>query len=200
MEIEEKIRKEKLNKINEIKDRDRSFDKKNKILNFHKKRFSKFSQSSDSFSRYNEQEEEEDSFYKKNRTYKSKKVISNLNDIIKKEEPIRRIYIKKKKEFGDFEDVNTNKNVYEKKILSKKSISHQSSIASDRPLYTSKRLLPTKVKVYKCVIYKNFDPNFNEEMIKTMLHRNGSQILENGGFVVKLPKGSNNYNSQKNLI
>ena len=33
---------------------DKSFTKKSKLLNFHKKRFSKFSQSSDSFSKFNE--------------------------------------------------------------------------------------------------------------------------------------------------
>jgi hypothetical protein len=40
-----------------------------------------------------------------------------MNEIISNEEPIRRIYIKKKKEVNEIEEVNTNiiTNVYEKK-------------------------------------------------------------------------------------
>ena len=43
------------------------------------------------------------------------------------------------------------------------------------------------------------DPNVDENTIKTMLQRNGSQIFDNGGFIIKLPK-NNNYYSQKKLI
>ena len=81
------------------------------------------------------------------------------------------------------------------------SVRHQTSITSDKPLYTSKRYLATKMKIFKCVIYKNLDPNADENTIKNMLHRNGSQIMENGGFIIKLPNtpgfNYNNYNTQK---
>ena len=213
------------------------------MLNFHKKKFSKFSvHSSDSMSNYNieqeseKPEEEEVSYAKKNKTYKSKKIVTNLSNINsnneikesknKKEQPIRRIYIKKKRdsyegeEFNqinkkikiekneDEEDLNSNysNNIYEKKIIKKgidnnsfdqnyidtdyivkkknKTVRNQNALITEKPLYTSKRYLPMKLKIFKCVIYKNFDPNVNENSIKTMLHRNGSQIMENGGFVI----------------
>ena len=232
------------------------------MLNFNKKKFSKFSMhSSDSMSNYNvEQESEkpeevEESYSKKNRTYKSKKIINNISNLTNNneitesnnnnEQPIRRIYIKKKRdinESGEFNQINHNKklkieknedeedltdnystNIYEKKIVQKeidnnsfdekyidtdyvvkkknKTVRHQTAINAEKPLYTSKRYLPTKLKIFKCVIYKNLDPNVDETTIKTMLHRNGSQIMENGGFVIKLknPEGKM-YKSHKNII
>ena len=217
--------------------------------------------SSDSMSNYNvEQESEkpeevEESYSKKNRTYKSKKIINNISNLTNNneitesnnnnEQPIRRIYIKKKRdinESGEFNQINHNKklrieknedeedltdnystNIYEKKIVKKeidnnsfdekyidtdyvvkkknKTVRHQTAINAEKPLYTSKRYLPTKLKIFKCVIYKNLDPNVDETTIKTMLHRNGSQIMENGGFVIKLknPEGKM-YKSHKNII
>ena len=59
----------------------------------------------------------------------------------------------------------------------------ENEISSEKQIYTSKRYLATKLKIFKCVIYKNLDPNVNEESIKNMLKRNGSQ-----GFVIKLPQ------------
>ena len=50
------------------------------------------------------------------------------------------------------------------------------------------RGMPTKIKIFKCVVWKSSDPTVNEDTIKHILHRSGSQILERGGFVVKLPK------------
>ena len=137
-------------------------------------------------------------------------MVTNINEINTSEiseQPIRRIYIKKKgetKENEDFSKSNTNINIYEKKIIKKKlednhddfdketdfyikkknkTVKHQNSISSEKQIYTSKRYLPTKLKIFKCVIYKNLDPNVNEESIKNMLKRNGSQ-----GFVIKLPQ------------
>ena len=48
--------------------------------------------------------------------------------------------------------------------------------------------IPTKIKIYKCVIWRNIAPGVNEDTIKQILHRSGSQILKKGGFVVKLKK------------
>ena len=48
--------------------------------------------------------------------------------------------------------------------------------------------MPTKIKIFKCVVWKNNDPTISEDTIKHILHRSGSQILERGGFVIKLPK------------
>ena len=44
------------------------------------------------------------------------------------------------------------------------------------------------MKIFKCVIYKNLDPNVNESTFKNMINKNG-------GFVIKLPY--DNYNTQK---
>ena len=194
------------------------------MLNFHKKKFHKFS---DSFSNNNEKQEdeqyqEEKSFKKMNKTYKSHKVIPNLEEISTEElvdGPMRRIYIKKKLDNKEEDDTYKENNIYEKKIIKKQiesyyeesdkssdyyikkknsSVKHQSSIGSDKPIYISKRYLPTKLKIYKCVIYKNMDPDVNEDTIKTMLHKKGSQIMEKGGFVMKLPNmQENNISSYK---
>ena len=211
-EKERQENEEKLNIINNITEIEKKLNKKNILLNYHKKRFSRFSQSSDSLSKNNEIEEQEELLFKhkKNKTYKSKNVVTNINEINTSEiseQPIRRIYIKKKgetKENEDFSKYNTNINIYEKKIIKKKlennyddkdketdfyikkknkTLKHQNSISSEKQIYTSKRYLATKLKIFKCVIYKNLDPNVNEESIKNMLHRNGSQ-----GFVIKLPQ------------
>ena len=55
---------------------------------------------------------------------------------------------------------------------------------------------PTKIKIYKCVIWKNLDPNDNED-IKNIMHRSSSQLYNNGGFIVKLPQ-SKTYKAKKN--
>jgi hypothetical protein len=48
--------------------------------------------------------------------------------------------------------------------------------------------LPTKIKIYKCVVWKNNDPTIDEETIKHILRRNNSLLLKHGGFIVKLPQ------------
>ena len=49
---------------------------------------------------------------------------------------------------------------------------------------TFRKEMPTKIKLYKCVIWRNIAPGVNEDTIKHILHRSGSQ----GGFVKKLAK------------
>ena len=46
----------------------------------------------------------------------------------------------------------------------------------------------TRIKIYKCVIWKNTDPNIDENTIRNMIRRSGSQILNNGGFVINLSR------------
>ena len=45
---------------------------------------------------------------------------------------------------------------------------------------------PTKVKVYRCVIWKNLDPQINEDTIRLILRRSGSHLFKHGGFIMKL--------------
>ena len=106
-----------------------------------------------------------------NKTYKSHKVIPNIDDINKDEltdAPIRRIYIKKKIENLDEDESYKENNIYEKKIIKKQvesyyddnnkssdyfikkknlTAKHQSAIGAEKPLYISKRYLPTKLKI-----------------------------------------------------
>ena len=49
----------------------------------------------------------------------------------------------------------------------------------------------TKIKIYKCVVWKNYDPNVNEKTIENFIRRSGSQIFEKGGFIMKLPSKHN---------
>ena len=226
-EEKERLEKEKIDNISE--------NSSSVVLNFHKKKFHKYS---DSFSNNYNNEEQEDSKYeeekivqKKNKTYKSHKVVPNIDQEDLSETPIRRIYIKKKIDNKDEDESYKENNIYEKKIIKKQvesyceesdkgsdyyikkkknnTVKNQSAIGSEKSIYISKRYLPTKLKIYKCVIYKNLDPDVNEDTIKSMLHRNGSQIMENGGFVVKLPNVQDNninpyklkaYKSHKNLL
>ena len=58
---------------------------------------------------------------------------------------------------------------------------------------------PTKIKIYKCVVWKNTDPSVNEDTIKSILRKSGSQIFEKGGFVVKLPQ-KNVYKKGQGMI
>ena len=50
----------------------------------------------------------------------------------------------------------------------------------------SRNGLMTNIKIYKCVIWKNSDPNINEDILRTIMHyRNRSQ--GNKSFIMKLP-------------
>ena len=49
--------------------------------------------------------------------------------------------------------------------------------------------LPLKIKIFKCVVYKNTDPNLNEEMIKDILHKKNKSQGRNESFLLKLPQG-----------
>ena len=55
----------------------------------------------------------------------------------------------------------------------------------------NKKGLPTKTKIYKCVVWKNTEPDLTEEVIKSLFHkRNKSQGL-NSSFIMKFPAGMN---------
>jgi hypothetical protein len=58
---------------------------------------------------------------------------------------------------------------------------------------------PTKIKIYRCVIWKNLDPKINEDTIRLLLRRSGSHIFRNGGFVMKLPQSKSLIKSNKVL-
>ena len=49
--------------------------------------------------------------------------------------------------------------------------------------------LSSKIKIFKCVIWKNSDPNINEDILKTILHYRNRSHGENKSFIMKLPDG-----------
>ena len=49
--------------------------------------------------------------------------------------------------------------------------------------------LPLKIKIFKCVVYKNTDPNLNEEIIKDILHKRNKSQGRNESLILKLPQG-----------
>ena len=55
----------------------------------------------------------------------------------------------------------------------------------------------TKIKIYKCVIWKNLDSSIDEDTIQNILHRIGSHLLKNGGFIVKFPLAKTYKSNQK---
>ena len=52
----------------------------------------------------------------------------------------------------------------------------------------AKRGLSTKIKIYKCVIWKNNDPTLDENDIKKIIRRTGSLIFNKESLIIKLPK------------
>ena len=95
-------------------------------------------------------------------------------------------YKKKKNKKYYLEKEEENINVGEKK--KKHLFRHEGSLKSNlSESYLFGKGMPVKIKIYKCVIWKNVNPNVNTDTIKRILNRSGSQILKKGGFVVKLP-------------
>ena len=56
---------------------------------------------------------------------------------------------------------------------------------------------PTKIKVYRCVVWKNLDPEINEDTIRLILNRSGSHLLRHGGVIMKLGQSKSLNKSNK---
>ena len=105
---------------------------------------------------------------------------------------------KEKMRYGDeFEETDENKTKKYKKQKDNISIDgdeYGERLFSESNIDSSifpKKGLPTKIKIYKCVVWKNTDPDLTEEVIKSLFHkRNKSQGLNNS-FIMKLPDGMN---------
>ena len=76
-------------------------------------------------------------------------------------------------------------------------IMHQNSLKSNLSESFLKGERPTKIKIFKCVVWKNLDPNLDEDTIKILLRRSGSHLLKNGGFIMKLPQTKTFKSKQK---
>ena len=98
------------------------------------------------------------------------------------------IYQKKKLSKTRFDDINLlERNKNEQEENKNNTISQNDNLISILS-QNFREGLPTKIKIYKCVVWKNSDPTVNEESIKNFIHRSGSQLLKKGGFVMKLPQ------------
>ena len=123
------------------------------------------------------------------------KKIFSRNDIEDKKE--LNIYEKNKyvKNFknivtSNYESTENEKDEEDSSVFRKKNLTfkHNDTLISNLSESFLRGGRPTKIKIYKCVVYKNLDPDFNEETIKNFMRRSGSQIFKNGGFIVKLPQ------------
>ena len=81
---------------------------------------------------------------------------------------------------------NLNNLIFEENIKKMKFIQKTKNINNILQLNKD---LPLKIKIFKCVVYKNTDPNLNEEMIKDILHKKNKSQGRNESFLLKLPQG-----------
>jgi hypothetical protein len=134
------------------------------------------------------------------------KKIFSRNDIEDKKE--LNIYEKNKyvKNFknivtSNYESTENEKDEEDSSVFRKKNLTfkHNDTLISNLSESFLRGGRPTKIKIYKCVVYKNLDPDFNEETIKNFMRRSGSQIFKNGGFIVKLPQNKT-YKPKHGLI
>ena len=173
-----------ITKNNEIMQRNRSLEEINSEEIKKEKRQSKMLSDSN--------EGESDSINRK-MIYQKKK-LSRIDNEDKKEQIMdeENKYIKKFKNIvvNNYENVENEKDEEDSSIFRKKNLTvkHNDTLISNLSETFQRGGRPTKIKIYKCVVYKNLDPSVNEETIKSFMRRSGSQIFTNGGFIVKLPQ------------
>ena len=141
----------------------------------------------------NEKIRTEDSEKEFNYTYRNKKLKgkiylkNKLNNKIYDDSKNRQIIVKNKNinkyknNLNEGEDDYEDEDFYE---LINKNHKYQNTLTSNLSESFIKGR-KTKIKIYKCVIWKNFDSSIDEETIQNILHRSGSHLLKNGGFIVK---------------
>jgi hypothetical protein len=134
---------------------------------------------------------------KEDEVYKQDEDLINDNNIL--DRPIKKLYITKKNDYMNlgFDDDEMSKEIEgmdDKKRFSFRTDNYKTNTYKNEDSInqskTFKKGRPTKVKVFKCVVWKNTDPTIDEETIKNFLHRSGSQIFQRGGFLLKLPQKS----------
>ena len=58
-------------------------------------------------------------------------------------------------------------------------------------LTISKNGLGSKIKIFRCVVWKNTNPDMNEDILKTIMHYRNRSQGGNKSFIMKFPKGLN---------
>ena len=118
----------------------------------------------------------------------------NSSQYLDEEDMYNKFRKKVNKFASELKEQKEGEDYYNKKSL---SIKHQNTIKSN---LSESFLKGTKIKIYKCVVWKSLDPKINEDTIRLLLRRSGSQLLKNGGFVMKLPQKKKAYKTNINLI
>ena len=84
---------------------------------------------------------------------------------------------------NDINNFNVSNNVNNNKVYANNKKNNKNN------LFLSNNCLPTKIKIFKCVIWKNNNPDLNEDILQTIFHyRNRS--FGNNTFIMKLPEGT----------
>ena len=83
-------------------------------------------------------------------------------------------------------EINTNVNNLEENTKKMRNIQKNQNI---NDILLINKNLPLKIKIYKCLIYKNTDPDINEETIEDILLKRNKSLGRNDSFILKLPKG-----------
>ena len=123
-----------------------------------------------------------------------KKIFSRIDNEDKKEPNLyeENKYVRKFKDIvvDNYQYTENEKDEEDSSVFRKKNLTvkHNDTLVSNLSESYLRGSMPTKIKIYRCVIYKNLDPNVNEDTIKNLMRRSGSQIFTNGGFIVKLPQ------------
>ena len=89
--------------------------------------------------------------------------------------------------------INVSENKYKNYSIGEEDIN---KIRNSLSLDAIKKGLPTKIKIFKCVIWKNIKPDSNEKTLESFIRRNGTHLFERGGYVVNLPSKHNSISNE----
>ena len=173
---EKKIEKEEEEELDTFKNEENINKKKAKKKKFEEEEYS---------SQINDLDEETKTktIYKKIKKEKKGKKYSK-KDFYKKN---LKIETKEKNYDYDFTNNENMENLISESNFKKIQYTQEEKKIDD--LITIQKDLPLKIKIFKCIIYKNTDPSLNEEQVEDIIHkRNKSQGI-NKSLIIKLPEG-----------
>ena len=132
-----------------------------------------------------------------------KEILTNLDDknkIYRNElQSPKHLKIKEENNFekldhiGKGNVINVSENKYKNYSIGEEDIN---KIRNSLSLDAIKKGLPTKIKIFKCVIWKNIKPDSNEKTLESFIRRNGTHLFERGGYVVNLPSKHNSISNE----
>ena len=143
-------------------------------------KFSKKKRESKEVDKYNESNESElDSkkFYKKNLNIQTKE---ELNENVKQKLKESIFNNNRELKIKGYKDKMTNLSEEKDQYINKEKNLDDLSI--------SKNGLSTKLRIYRCVVWKNTDPDMNEDILETINHYRNRSQKGNKNFINKLPQ------------